>query len=161
MFAKDLVYKEEIMMQFTDICVCKNGDKKLSKIQDFFDFELSTSILCFETDVVKNITGFKILNTKNLKNCFTMPKEYAMGGWTIDIYNDLRAIYVQPNTQIDYFFFRRWKSDVSEQQKKNFYTKAYNGQITSADLTRLTQSLGPDIFTNIVDVWKNWISSAS
>lgn len=147
------------MMQFTDICVCKNGDKELDKIQKFFDLELSTSILCFETDIVKNITGFKILNTKNLKSCFTMPKEYTMGGWTIDIYNNLRAIYAQSNTQIEYFFFRRWKLDVSEQQKKNFYIKAYNGQITSADLTRLTQPLGSDIFDIIVDFWKDFMSS--
>lgn len=84
-------------------------------------------------------SGHKLLGN-TLDTCFTM----LNGNYTAEWYLENRNLKCTQchHDGTNYLLFRQFKPNVTQSQIDNFCRKIYNGKVTSADITKYTESLG-------------------
>ena len=88
------------------------------------------------------VTGYKEIGSGNIKDCLYSDCDYNT--WYVDKYGDLRCEAIH-HDGTNYYLYRAYKDDVSEEQIENLKWKIYNGKATRADITRITRRLGDEI----------------
>lgn len=114
-----------------------------SRLDDLVDFNQSSADLIVLGDLgLWNGRAHGYKEYAELADCFRCGFEYAE--WSIDQHNNLRC-RTSHHDGTNYYLFREWKENLSEEQKNNFLEKLYAGAATSRDITRYTRSIGAKI----------------
>ncbi len=144
-------WKEDLKSEYPDYSEEKlfdlmydiNSDY-INDLRDNLDMQLSQSIIIIG-DIGRwngRVSGYKMLDTGNLKDCFYTECDYAE--WYVDKLGDLRCEAVH-HDGTNHYLYRVFKDNVSEEQIENLKLKLYYGKATRADITRVTKRLGDDI----------------
>jgi len=88
------------------------------------------------------VMGYKELKSCNIKDCLSTDCEYPT--WYVDKYGDFRCIAAH-HDGVNYYLYRTYKDDATEEQIENLKWKLYNGKATKADIDRVTRRLGDEI----------------
>lgn len=83
-----------------------------------------------------------MIESGNIKECFY--SDCDCNEWYVDKLGDLRCEAVH-HDGTNYYLYRVFKDNVSEEQIENLKWKIYCGKATRADITRVTKRLGDDI----------------
>lgn len=133
-------YSEEKLF---DLMYDINSDY-INDLRDNLDMQLSQAIIIIG-DIGRwngRVSGYKMLDSGNLKDCFNTECDYAE--WYVDKLGDLRCEAVH-HDGTNHYLYRVFKDNVSEEQIENLKLKLYYGKATRADITRVTKRLGDDI----------------
>lgn len=133
-------YSEEKLF---DLMYDINSDY-INDLRDNLDMQLSQSIIIIG-DIGRwngRVSGYKIIHSGNLKDCFYTECDYSE--WYVDKLGDLRCEAVH-HDGTNHYLYRVFKENVSEEQIENLKSKLYYGKATRADITRVTKRLGDDI----------------
>lgn len=84
-------------------------------------------------------SGYKLISSGNIRDCLYADADYAE--WYVDKFGDLRATATH-HDGANYYLYRVFKENISEEQMENFEEKIYKGICTRADINRYTQRLG-------------------
>lgn len=110
------------------------------ELQKELDYSLNENIV-----LIANIgrwngrfIGYKELGN-NLKDCLQAEGDYST--WYIDKKGDLNCEDTHHDST-NYYLYRSFKSNLSEERQKNFLEKIYYGTVTRQDITRCTNKLG-------------------
>lgn len=90
------------------------------------------------------VMGYKEIPSGNIKDCLYSDTDYTE--WYVDRYGDLRADAAH-HDGTNHYLYRVFKDGVTETQMENFKNKLYRGEVTRADINRLTRRLGDEIAT--------------
>lgn len=85
--------------------------------------------------------AYKEINSGKVKEC--LQYQYDDAEFYCDKYNFCGIEYHHDGT--NFYTYRAWKENLSEQQRENFLRKWINGEAMSSDVTRYTRSLRPEI----------------
>ena len=86
--------------------------------------------------------GYKDIPSGNIKDC--LYSDTDMTEWFIDEHGDLRAEAAH-HDGTNYYLYRVFKDNVTEEQIENFKDKIYHGTLTDEDIRKYTHRLGPEI----------------
>ena len=87
-------------------------------------------------------TGYKDIPSGNIRDCLYSDTDYTT--WYVDRLGDLRCDAVH-HDGTNHYLYRAFKPGVSEAQMDRLREKIYDGSVTRADITRVTQRLGDAI----------------
>ena len=87
-------------------------------------------------------TGYKDIPSGNIRDCLYSDTDYTT--WYVDRLGDLRCDAVH-HDGTNHYLYRAFKPGVSEAQMERLREKIYDGSVTRADITRVTQRLGDAI----------------
>ncbi len=87
-------------------------------------------------------TAYKELNSNNISDCLYSECDYSE--WYIDSYKNLRSKQVH-HDGTNCLLYRRWKDNITDEQKENFLNKIYFGKVTKKDITHYTKSIGNEV----------------
>lgn len=93
-------------------------------------------------------SGYALLREKNISDCLL--SEYDPR-WYVDFNGDLRC-EDSHHDGTNYYLYREFRTNLSDQQIENFLSKLYNGTATRKDINRYTIRLG-DRIANVFG-WK-------
>lgn len=136
-------YPELNENELIDLMYDTNSDY-LNDLRDNLNMQFSQPIIIFG-DIGRwngRVSGYKIIHSGNLKDCFYTECDYAE--WYVDKLGDLRCEAAHHDGN-NYYLYRVFKDNVSEEQIENLKSKLYYGKATRADITRITKRLGDDI----------------
>lgn len=83
--------------------------------------------------------GYKVINSGNISDCLYDDDDYCE--WYCDRY-DMRFKGSNHDGN-NYYLYRTWAKNLSENQKENFLEKVYRGRVTHKDILRYTRSIRP------------------
>lgn len=86
--------------------------------------------------------GYKEIESGNIRDCLYSDTDYST--WYVDKRGDLRCTAIH-HDGTNYYLYRTYKDGVSDEQIENLKCKIYNGQVTRADITRITRRFGDEI----------------
>lgn len=86
--------------------------------------------------------GYKDITSGNIKDC--LYSDTDMTEWFIDEHGDLRAEAAH-HDGTNYYLYRVFKDNVTEEQIEDFKDKIYHGTLTDEDIRKYTHRLGPEI----------------
>lgn len=86
--------------------------------------------------------GYKDISSGNIKDC--LYSDTDMTEWFIDEHGDLRAEAAH-HDGTNYYLYRVFKDNVTEEQIEDFKDKIYHGTLTDEDIRKYTHRLGPEI----------------
>lgn len=86
--------------------------------------------------------GYKDIPSGNIKDC--LYSDTDMTEWFIDEHGDLRAEAAH-HDGTNYYLYRAFKDNVTEEQIEDFKDKIYHGTLTDEDIRKYTHRLGPEI----------------
>ena len=86
--------------------------------------------------------GYKDIPSGNIKDC--LYSDTDMTEWFIDEHGDLRAEAAH-HDGTNYYLYRVFKDNVTEEQIEDFKDKIYHGTLTDEDIRKYTHRLGPEI----------------
>lgn len=84
-------------------------------------------------------SGYKVINSGNIRDCLYSDTDYVE--WFVDRLGDMRATATH-HDGTNYYLYRVFKENISEEQMENFKEKIYEGICTRTDINRYTQRLG-------------------
>lgn len=87
-------------------------------------------------------SAYKIIQSGNIRDCLSANGDYVE--WYVDGYKDLRCIDSH-HDGTNYYLYRVVKHDISDTTLNNFLNKIYNGTVTKADISRVTERVGDEI----------------
>lgn len=87
-------------------------------------------------------SGYKEITSGNIRDCLYSDTDYST--WYVDRLGDLRCTAIH-HDGTNHYLYRTYKAGVSEAQIARLKEKIYDGTVTRADITRVTQRLGDDI----------------
>ena len=87
-------------------------------------------------------TSYKDIPSGNIRDCLYSDTDYTT--WYVDRLGDLRCDAVH-HDGTNHYLYRAFKPGVSEVQMDRLREKIYDGSVTRADITRVTQRLGDAI----------------
>ena len=91
------------------------------------------------------VMGYKEIGSGNIKDClYSDINGQSSAEWYIDKQGDLRA-EVAHHDGTNYYLYRVYKDNLSQEQIDNFKDKVYRGKATRSDITRYTRRLGDEI----------------
>lgn len=90
------------------------------------------------------VTGYKELNSCNIKNCLNTFDSCEYHEWYVDERGDLRCKAAH-HDGTNYILYRAYRDDVSEEQIEAFLNKIYDGNATEDDINAVTRRLGDEI----------------
>lgn len=134
----DLSEEEQIDMMHTINAEYLNDERANLNIQ------LSRSILVIG-DIGRwngRFSGYKEIKSGNIADCLSTETDLAT--WFVDSLGDLRCEAIHHDGR-NYYTYRVYKDDVSEERIENLKNKIYEGTATRADITRITRRLGDEI----------------
>lgn len=88
------------------------------------------------------VHGYKDIPSGNIKDC--LYSDTDMTEWFIDENGDLRAEAAH-HDGTNYYLYRVFKDNVTEEQIEDFKDKIYHGTLTDEDIRKYTHRLGPEI----------------
>lgn len=89
--------------------------------------------------------GYREIGSGNIKDClYSDISGQSSAEWYIDKQGDLRA-EVAHHDGTNYYLYRVYKDNLSQEQIDNFKDKIYRGKATRSDITRYTRRLGDEI----------------
>ena len=86
--------------------------------------------------------GYKDISSGNIKDC--LYSDTDMTEWFLDEKGDLRAEAAH-HDGTNYYLYRVFKDNVTEEQIEDFKDKIYHGTLTEKDIDKYTHRLGDDI----------------
>ncbi|MBQ6936796.1 MAG: hypothetical protein IJN49_09645 [Clostridia bacterium] len=86
--------------------------------------------------------GYKDIPSGNIKDC--LYSDTDMTEWFLDEKGDLRAEAAH-HDGTNYYLYRVFKDNVTEEQIEDFKDKIYHGTLTEKDIDKYTHRLGDDI----------------
>ena len=86
--------------------------------------------------------GYKDVSSGNIKDC--LHSDTDMSEWFLDEKGDLRAEAAH-HDGTNYYLYRVFKDNVTEEQIEDFKDKIYHGTLTEKDIEKYTHRLGDDI----------------
>lgn len=87
-------------------------------------------------------SAYKLIKSGNIKDClYTNDDDIE---WFVDNRKNFRGIE-NHHDGTNYYLYRVFKENISDEQMDNFLDKVYNGTFTSADVSRYTESVGKHI----------------
>ena len=86
--------------------------------------------------------GYKEIESGKISDCLYSDTDYST--WYVDKLGDLRCTAIH-HDGTNYYLYRTYKDDVSDEQIENLKWKIYNREATRADITRITRRLGDEI----------------
>lgn len=86
--------------------------------------------------------GYKDISSGNIKDC--LYSDTDMTEWYLDEKGDLRAEAAH-HDGTNYYLYRVFKDNVTEDQIEDFKDKIYHGTLTEKDIDKYTHRLGDDI----------------
>lgn len=87
-------------------------------------------------------SGYKELNSGNIKDCLFSQYDYAT--WFVDKYGDFRCDVIH-HDGTNHLLYRVYKDNVTEYQRNRLKEKIFDGTVTREDVTRVTRRLGDEI----------------
>ena len=110
------------------------------------DIEVSQPIIAIADLGLWNgrFSGYKELNSCNLKDCLNGLDSCEYHEWYVDEYGDLRCIAAH-HDGTNYILYRAYRDDVSEEQIDEFLSKIYDGHATEDDINAITRKLGDEV----------------
>lgn len=88
------------------------------------------------------VTGYKDIESGNIKDCLYSDRDYNT--WYVDDHGDLRCEAIH-HDGTDYYRYRVFKPNVTEEQMESLKNKLYFGRATEKDITAVTNRLGDAI----------------
>ena len=85
--------------------------------------------------------AYRLIRSGNIKDC--LYSEYDCE-WYLDHLGDLRCRATH-HDGTNYYLYRVFRDDMSEEQQENFEAKLYEGKATRRDINRYTRRLGDEI----------------
>lgn len=85
------------------------------------------------------VQGYKIIESGNIKDC--LYTECDMAEWYVDREGEFRSRQIH-HDGTNYLCYRKFKDDLSEDDRDDFLDKFYDGKATQADIDRVTDKLG-------------------
>ena len=90
-------------------------------------------------------SGYRNLATWTVGDClYSNVDGMSSPEWYVDELGDLRCREAH-HDGVNYYTYRVWKHNASEQQRENLLDKLYEGTATRRDITRVTERLGDKI----------------
>ena len=86
--------------------------------------------------------GYKEIESGNIQDC--LYSEMDRNEWYVDKNGDLKCTAIH-HDGTNYYLYRVYKDNVSDEQIENLKEKLYYGTATRRDITRITQRLGDEI----------------
>ena len=86
--------------------------------------------------------GYKTIESGKISDCLSSECDYAE--WYVDREGEFRGKEIH-HDGTNYYLYRVYKDNVSDEQIENLKEKLYYGTATRRDITRITQRLGDDI----------------
>ena len=97
-----------------------------------------------------NRMGYKLLHSQNIKDCLSGTcGDYVT--WFVDDRGDLNCRDIH-HDGINLYLYRAWKAEATDEKKRNFLQKIYDGKATRKDITRYTRKIG--VYVADVYGWK-------
>ncbi|MEG1926401.1 MAG: hypothetical protein RR415_11725 [Ruthenibacterium sp.] len=87
-------------------------------------------------------SGYSEIDSGNIADCLYSGMDYAT--WYVDKLGDMRCDAVH-HDGTNYYLYRTYKDNVTEEQIDRLKEKIYNGAATRADITRITRRIGDEI----------------
>ena len=85
------------------------------------------------------VDGYKIIESGNIKDCLYTQCE--MAEWYVDREGEFRSKEIH-HDGTNYIRYRKWKDDVSYDDREDFLERVYNGTVTQGDIDKHTEKLG-------------------
>ncbi len=144
-------WKDDLRAEFPELnenqlyeIMYNENNEQLDILRDDLNIQFSQPIIIIG-DIGRwngRVSGYKIIHSGNLKDCFYTECDYAE--WYVDKLGDLRCEAAHHDGN-NYYLYRVFKDNVSEEQIENLKSKLYYGKATRSDITRITKRLGDDI----------------
>jgi hypothetical protein len=83
--------------------------------------------------------GYKIIESGNIKDC--LYSECDINEWYVDRDGDLCSTQIHHDGR-NYLYYRKFKDDLSSDDREAFLDKFYEGKATQDDIDRVTDKLG-------------------
>ena len=90
------------------------------------------------------VTGYKETNSHNLADCLHIEQDCVYAEFYVDNRKNLRSRQSH-HDGTNHYLYRRWKDNVSEEQKENFLCKIYDRKADAKDIARYTRRLGDEV----------------
>jgi hypothetical protein len=87
-------------------------------------------------------SGYKELNSGNIKDCLFSQYDYAT--WYVDKHGDFRCDVIH-HDGTNHLLYRVYKDNVTDYQRNRLKEKIFDGTVTREDVTRVTRRLGDEI----------------
>ena len=140
-------WKDDLRAEFPELnenqlyeIMYNENNEQLDILRDDLNIRFSQPIIIIGD--IGRVSGYKIIHSGNLKDCFYSDCDYAE--WYVDKLGDLRCEAAHHDGN-NYYLYRVFKDNVSEEQIENLKSKLYYGKATRSDITRITKRLGEDI----------------
>lgn len=153
----DNEFFDEVYPDATDydryIMACDDNNEYLNEIRSELNIKLSQPIVVIGTLGLWNgkVQGYKEIDSGNIMDCF-YDSDCDYMEWFIDSRKNFRAKGAH-HDGYNYYLYRVYKDDVSDEQIENFKEKLYYGKATSADISRITRRLG-DVIGNVYGFYR-------
>lgn len=144
-------WKDDLKAEYPDyddnqleVEMCETNACYLEDERVNLDIQLSQPILVI-ADLGRwngRFSGYKVIESGNIKDCLYSDTDYSE--WYVDKNGDLRCKAIH-HDGTNYYLYRVFKDNVSNEQMENLKYKIYEGRATRSDITRLTKRLGDDI----------------
>ena len=124
--------------------MCKSNAENLYDERANLNIQLSRPILVIADLGLWNgrRCGYKEIESGNIQDC--LYSEMDRNEWYVDKNGDLKCTAIH-HDGTNYYLYRVYKDNVSDEQIENLKEKLYYGTATRRDITRITQRLGDDI----------------
>ena len=86
--------------------------------------------------------GYKVYESGNLSDCLSSDCDYTE--WYVDRDGDFRSRQIH-HDGTNYICYRKFRDDISSDEKEDLLDQIYHGKATQAEIDRLTEKLGPVI----------------
>ncbi len=86
--------------------------------------------------------GYKIIESGNIRDC--LYSECDMSEWYVDREGEFRSTQIHHDGR-NYLTYRRFKDNLSYDDREDFLEKFYDGKATQEDIDRATEKLGGEI----------------
>ena len=94
--------------------------------------------------------GYKLIRKTNIADCLCGTcGDYVT--WFVDDRGDLMCRDIH-HDGTNIYMYRAWKAETTDEQKRNFLQKIYDGKATRKDITRYTRKIG--VYVADVYGWK-------
>ncbi|MEG1926654.1 MAG: hypothetical protein RR415_13010 [Ruthenibacterium sp.] len=133
---------DKLYEKMVDVNAERLDDERLN-----LDIQLPQSIILI-ADIGRwngRFSGYKVIESGNIRDC--LYSDTDMSEWYVDELGDLRADCVHHDGH-NHYLYRAFRDDVSDAQVEHFKDKIYSGNVTRADITRVTRRIG-DVIANV------------
>lgn len=87
-------------------------------------------------------SGYEVITSGRISDCLSSPYDYAE--WYVDREGEFRSRQIHHDAT-NYLYYRRFRDDVSEDERRNLLASIYDEKATQVQIDRVTEKLGETI----------------